>query len=326
LGALVLIALLAAGAVAGYLVGHKRRHAAAPVTFSNSAAINHLQVRYPTPWQLSAAPAVIPGMSFDAPLVLSRPGRDGRLIAGTATGASGPTLLSPSFRQRVAGALPRPDAVRLGTTTAYRYSDVSVRGLSGKLDIYAAPTSAGVATIACEAPATADRAFSTDCSRIAATLRLIGAASYPLGPNAAFASLLSTTFQRLGSDIRAPKAALAAARSASTQAAAAQELSGVYGAAASRLSAGTVPPFATGQRDTIVAALRDCASAYAAAASAARTEAAVPHLNATTYNIERARAASAYRSSQKAVRAAAAALSQALRGLSSLGYTLGGQR
>ena len=52
-----------------------------------------------------------------------------------------------------------------------------------------------MATIACEAPAAADRAFDSDCARIAATLRLIGATAYPLGPNAAFASLLSRTFR-----------------------------------------------------------------------------------------------------------------------------------
>ncbi len=265
-------------------------------------------------------------MSFDAPLVLSRPGREGRLVAGTVSGALGPSLLSQSFRSQVTGDLPRPDTVQLGTTAAYRYSDISVRGESGKLNVYAAPTTAGVATIACEAPAAPDRSFDADCARIAATLRLIGVSTYPLGASPAFASLLSTNFDRLRSDIRDPEAALAAARTASTQAAAAQQLSAAYGAAADRLSGATVPPFATGQRDTIVAALRQCASAYTAAASAARTEAAVPGVNATSYNIQRARAAAAYRGAQKAVGTAAGALSQALRGLSALGYTLVGQR
>jgi hypothetical protein len=265
-------------------------------------------------------------MSFDAPLGLSRPGRDGRLIAGTAANVIGPALVSQSFREQVVGTLPRPDSVRLGTTKAYRYSNVGVRGVNGKLDIYAVPTNAGVATIVCQAPTVADRTFAGECGQIAATLRLIAARPAPLGPNPAFASLLSTTFTRLRSDIQTPEAALTAARSAASQAAAAQRLSTAYGAAAGRLSGATVPSFATAQRDAIVAALRDCASAYAAAAAAARTEAAVPHLNATTYNIERAHAAAAYRGAQKAVTAAAGALSQALRGLSSLGYTLVGQR
>ncbi len=325
LAALVLVALAGAAGVGGYLLGHTHPRSTT-VAYTNSAAVNHIQLRYPAAWELSGASAVVPGMSFDAPVVLSRPGRPGQLIAGTDAGAGGSSLLSPAFRARVQGPLPRPDTVRLGTAEAYRYSGLQVRGLPGPVDVYAVPTSAGVATIACAAPAAPDRSFASDCSRIAATLRLIGVGTYPLGPSPAFAAVLSGTFGRLTSDARGPIAALGAAKTASVQAATEKQLSAAYGAAADRLGGAAVPPNSRDVRDAIVAALRRCASAYGAAASAVAAGAAVPDINATSYNVIRARAAAAYRGAQGAVAAAAAGLSQSLRALSPLGYTLAGQR
>jgi hypothetical protein len=323
-GALVLVALLAAAAVGGYLVGHvrPRGHLAA---FTNSAAVNHIELRYPSTWQLSASPTVVPGMRFDAPLGLSHAGR-GRLTAGTDASAAGPTLLGRSFRARVAGGLPAPEPVRLGTSSAYRYTGVRLRGLSAPLVVYAAPTAAGVATIACWDPSGSDRTFEDDCTRIASTLRLIGTTAYPLGPSPAYATQLSGIFGRLRASLRGPQAALAGAKSASAEAAAAQQLAGAYGAAAAALDHAATPPRAREAQGGIVAALRRCASAYGAVAAAAKAAAAIPPINATSLNTERAAAQAAYGHAAGGVSAASAGLSRALRGLSSLGYTLIGQR
>jgi hypothetical protein len=324
IGVLVLIALLAAAAVGGYLVGHTRPRSQT-VSFTNSAAVNHLQLRYPSTWQLSASATVVPGMRFDAPLVLSHGGR-GRLTAGTDASAAGRTLLARSFRARVVGGLPHPATVRLGGIVAYRYTGVRVRGLSTPVSVYAAPTSAGVATIACWDPTGTDRTFQGDCTRIAATLRLIGARAYPLGPSPGYARLVSNIFGRLRASTRGPLATLAGTRSASTQAGAARQLAGAYGTAADALDGATAPPMARDAQSAVVAALRRCASAYGAAAAAAKTGAAIPPINATSLNAARAAAEAAYRRAGGALGAASAALSQALRGLSSLGYTLSGQR
>jgi hypothetical protein len=324
LGALVLVALIAAAAIAGYLIGHTRpRSRVAALT--NSAAVNHLELRYPSGWELSATPTVVPGMSFDAPLVLTRP-RQGRLSAGTVAAAAGPTLLSRSFRARVSGALPRPQPVRLGAVQAYRYTGVGVRGLSGTLSVYVAPTSAGVATIVCSDPSGGDRAFQTECARIASTLRLIGVRPYPLGPSPDDASLLSATFGRLRASSRGPLAALAGAKTASAQASASQQLAGIYDAAAGQLSGATLSPMVRDAQGAVVAALHRCAGAYRSAAAAAEGAAAIPDINATSLNTARAKAEAAYGRAAGAVTAASGALSQALRGLSSLGYTLVGQR
>jgi hypothetical protein len=264
-------------------------------------------------------------MSFDAPLVLTRP-RQGRLSAGTVAAAAGPTLLSRSFRARVSGALPRPQPVRLGAVQAYRYTGVGVRGLSGTLSVYVAPTSAGVATIVCSDTSGGDRAFQTECARIASTLRLIGVRPYPLGPSPDDASLLSATFGRLRASSRGALAALAGAKTASAQASASQQLAGIYDAAAGQLSGATLSPMVRDAQGAVVAALHRCAGAYRSAAAAAEGAAAIPDINATSLNTARAKAEAAYGRAAGAVTAASGALSQALRGLSSLGYTLVGQR
>jgi hypothetical protein len=265
-------------------------------------------------------------MSFDAPLVLLRAGQ-GELTAGTVAAAGGPTLLSRSFRARLAGPLPPPESVRLGATDAYLYGGLQLRGLSGTLSVYAAPTTAGVATIVCRSGGGAtERTFLTECGRIASTLRLLGVRTYPLGPSRGYAALLSRTFGRLRASARAPLAALAGARIPSTQSAAAKAVAAAYGAAADALSGATVPPMVRDAQAAIVAALRRCAGAYGSVAAAARTAATIPPINATTDNNARAAAAAAYGRASIAVSAAAGGLSHALRSLTSLGYTLAGQR
>jgi hypothetical protein len=264
-------------------------------------------------------------MSFDAPLVLTR-ARQGQLSAGTVAAAAGPTLLSRSFRSRVAGALPAPEPVRLGATQAYRYTGVRVRGLSGTLAIYAAPTADGVATIACWDANGTDRAFQTECARIVSTLRLIGVRSYPLGPSPDDAAFLSATFGRLRASSQGPLATLSGAKTASAQASAAQRLAGIYDAAAGALSGATLSPMERDAQGGIATALSRCAGAYRSAAAAARAAAAVPDINATSLNTARAAAEAAYHRAAGSVSAASAALSQALRGLSSLGYTVAGQQ
>jgi hypothetical protein len=81
-----------------------------------------------------------------------------------------------------------------------------------------------------------------------------------------------------------------------------------------------------GAQAAIVSALRQCAGAYGAVASAAKAAAAIPPINAITDNKARAAAVAAYRRASGSVSAAAGALTQALRALTPLGYTLAGQR
>jgi serine/threonine protein kinase len=307
-GPVVLASLAAAAVVAGFLIGHSSVRGVLD-GFTNSAAVNRLQLRYPSTWELSSALSVVPGMSFAEPLVLTRTPSTRGLTAGMVSDASGPTLLSPSFRARLIGGLPPGDPVRLGATQAYRYIGLRIRGLAGALTLYTAPTSAGVATIACWSATGVDRAFQADCGRVAATLRLVGASSYPLGPSPQYAQLLSTTFQQLRSAVRAPLARLKGRSRGSDRASSEQQLAGAYAGAAGSLASVAVSPVVRDVNGAMVAALRRCADGYARAAAA------------TTSG-----GGAAYTGAAAEIQAASTAMNGALQGLASLGYTLGGQR
>jgi Protein kinase domain len=305
LGAIALVAVLGVAAVVvGFLVGNSGKSSSSP-PFSNSATVAPIQLAYPTGWQLGAALPAVPGLSFTSPMVLGRnPGGAG-LTAGVVAAAAGPTLLAPAFRERLTGALPTPARVRLGSVEAYRYSDLDVAGLAGTVTLYAAPTSSGTVTLACWSSSAAASTFQTDCGQVAATLHLVGATAYPLGPSAAYGQQLSAILDRLGTGTAGPLAALRTARTPAAQSAAARQLAGAYAAAAHSLAGTTVSPLVRDAQSAIVGALTRLSGAYAQAASAAKSG-----------------STSAYSRAGDAVASASASLSDALQSLRGLGYTL----
>jgi Protein kinase domain len=304
-GPIALVAVLGLAAiVVGFLVGNSG-NSSNPPSFTNSATAGPIQVRYPTGWQVGAALPAIPGISFTSPVVLGQSPGGAGLTAGVVAAAAGPTLLAPTFRAKVTGALPTPTPVKLGTVEAYRYSDLQVAGLPGTVTLYAAPTSAGTVTLACWSSSAAASTFRTDCGEVAATLRLLGATAYPLGPSAAFGQQLSATVNRLRTDTAGPLAALGAAKTPSAQATAAQQLAAAYAAAAHSLSGTTVSPLLRDAQDAIAGALTRLSGAYTQAAAAAKSG-----------------STPAYKRAGHAVESASASLSGALQSLHGLGYTL----
>jgi hypothetical protein len=301
----ILVAVLGVAAiVVGYLVGTSGSSSNSP-SFSNSATVGPIQLRYPTGWQLGAALPAIPGMSFTSPVVLGRSPGGAGLTAGVVDAAAGPTLLAPGFHARLAGALPTPAPVQLGSVEAYRYSDLQVTGLPGTVTVYVAPTSAGTVTLACWASNTAASTFQTDCGEVAATLRLIGASAYSLGPSAAYGHQLSATLDRLRTDTAGPLAALHSASTPAAQAAAARQLAGAYTVAAHSLSGTTVSPLLRDAQSAIVGALTKLSAAYSQAASAAKSG-----------------STSGFNQAGQAIGNASTTLSGALQSLRGLGYTL----
>jgi serine/threonine protein kinase len=300
----ILLVLAAAAVVLGFLLGNSGTGGSSP-SFANSATAGPIQLRYPSGWQLGGSLPALPGTSFGNQVVLDRsPGAEG-LTAGTVATAGGPTLLAPSFRARLAGALPPPAAVRLGTVEAYRYSDLQVRGLAGTVTVYAAPTSAGVVTIACLSSSAAAGSFLTDCGQVAATLRLLGVTAYPLGPSAVYGHQLSLAFDRLRAATTGPLAALHAANTPRAQAAAARQVARAYAAAAQSLSGANVSPQLRDAQSAIVGALTHLAAAYSQAAAAAQSG-----------------STAAYNRAGQAIGTASAALGASLRALDGLGYTV----
>jgi hypothetical protein len=303
----LVIVLSAAAIVAGLLVGGSGGSTNTPsVTLGSSATIGHLQLRYPSSWQIGSSAPGLPGVTFADPIVLTPSHGGAQLVGGEVGDATGSTLLPASFRSKVQGSLPAPVPVTFGNLQAYRYSDLHVSGLDAPVTLYAVPTSAGVATIACWGTAHLSPSFATQCSQVTATLRLLNAAPYPLGPYASYARLLTSTFTTLHSATATPLPQLKSASTPSAQASAASRLATAYAAAASTLSRSAVSPMARDAHNALVAALKQISTGYANAASAAASS-----------------SSSAYSSAGQQINAGSTALSSALHQLSQLGYKVG---
>jgi hypothetical protein len=295
--ALAVLAVAVLAAAVGLLLGGGS--SGSGDTFGNSASAGNIELSFPATWQRLAGAPAIPGLTFSQPLALvlgppasaSNASSSQRLIAGEVS-ASGPSLLPAAFAATVSGALPRPEPVRLGALQAYRYRGLSVRGLAGPLTLYAAPTANGVATVACLSPSTAGA--TTQCSQIAATLKLNGTTAFELAPSPQYAAALGRVFGTLNGAAAAGAASLGAASSASGQAAAAARIAAAYSSASSALARLTASPAVQSLNASVAGSLASVARDYAALASAARAGDEGAYARAVrTVAGDRARAASA---------------------------------
>jgi hypothetical protein len=294
-GGFALAALAAAvvAAAVGFLLGGGS--SGSGEAFSNSASAGYLELSFPGGWQHVASAPAIPGLAFSQPLALAPTATGGasgeRLVAGEVS-ASGPSLLPPTFTSTLSGAPPHPETVQLGTLEAYRYSGLSVRGLSGPLTLYTVPTSRGVATIACLGTATGTA--SAQCAQIAATLKLNGTTAFGLAPSPQYAAALHGVFATLHSAAGAGAASLRAATSAAAQAAAASQLAAAYSSASSALARLTASPAVQSLNASLAGSLGALARGYSALAAAARGGEVGAYAAATRAIAgDRARAASA---------------------------------
>ena len=160
-------------------------------------------------------------------------------------------------------------------------------------------------TLACWSSDAAADTFQTDCGQVAATLRLLGATAYPLGPSAAYGHQLSATLDRLRSDTTGPLADLHAANTPAAQAAAARQLAAAYAVAAHSLGGATVSPLLRVAQSAIVGALARLSGAYTQVAAAAKSG-----------------SSTAYNRAGQAVESGSATLGAGLQSLRGLGYTL----
>jgi hypothetical protein len=167
--------------------------------------------------------------------------------------------------------------------------------------VYAAPTTAGVATVACLSKDSASLAAT--CDQIANTMKLSSGKPLPLGPSKDYAAAISKT---LGTLAKADKSGLSKLRSAKTpraQASAARSLSAAYGKAAKTLAGQDLSPADRGVNALMVKALRQTSAAYAKAAKAAA-----------------AKSKSGFSSANGAVGKGRQAVADALKGLQAAGY------
>jgi hypothetical protein len=264
--ALAAVVALAA-AVGGFLAGSSGSSKSDVPANNSSASAGPLTVTHPDSWQRQSSPPPIPGYTFKEPIALapkSGGSAAGSLTAGTVA-ASNAALLPAPFQKALGGNPPKPDAVKLGDLQAYRYRDVKPQGSGNAYTIYAAPTTAGVATIACSGQSAS---FQQECERVASTLTLTGAKSYPLGVPPDYAQGLNAALGKLTSGRNAALARMRAAKKPVAQAAAARQAAAAYGAAA-RSHPGSVPPQVGLADATILSGIRLGQRGYLALAGAA---------------------------------------------------------
>ena len=152
------------------------------------------------------------------------------VVAGLADkSAANPALLSqkvvkanggtPSGRQTVAAA---------GGAQAYKYAGVNVGG-GKQATFYVVPTSSGVATLACSAPA-------ATCDSIASTAKVTAGKTFPLGPSKAYATRFDKALSTLAGKESGGSVVAEPRRHRPAQASATARLAGAYSAAARSLA------------------------------------------------------------------------------------------
>jgi hypothetical protein len=293
IGLALLVAALAGGFLAGKGGGGSDDSVAAA---ENVNAAGALELGYPDGWRRAGSPPEIPGLRLESPIALSKGGGAGNALQAGMTSATGPSLLPAAFLRRLDDEPARDDAVRLGDLDAYRYRDLRPEGFDGRLTVYAAPTTEGVATVACSATAAASGSFLPECEDVAGELKLIEGEAFALGADKDYLAKLDRSMQRLNRDRERGSAALRRAKGQAGQAQAAASLSQAYGRARRSLRGGQVSPAVRGAAASVQSALARSQAAYARLAGAARRG-----------------NSGAYRAARNAARKADAALQDALR-------------
>ncbi|CAA9473692.1 MAG: hypothetical protein AVDCRST_MAG65-949, partial [uncultured Solirubrobacteraceae bacterium] len=299
-------AAMLAGLVLAVSADEPAQPAAQTIPSSRQLAAGDMRISYPSTWQPARSGAVAARLSLTAPVALApRPGveaqPDSRLVAGMAA-LTGPSLLSPALERRLEGVM--PEAVRLGEHEALRYRDVPLGGRDVDATLYAVPTTAGVATIACFSPRFIDT-LAGQCESMATTMTLARADSLPLGPNVAYGRLVDGIVTRADSARWRGRAQLSYAKRSQGQGRRAAALAMTFRRSAARLAASGPQAGTAVIHEDLVGALRGVRNAYEALATAANR-----------------RDRPGYNAARRLVSEREAALSQALKRMSELGYRL----
>jgi hypothetical protein len=290
--AALLVAVVAAGFLIGRASGGGSAEEAAPVA-SNVNSAGPLELRYPEGWQRAQEPLSIPGLPIRTPIAIRETGgRSGPSVVAGMTGASGPTLLPDGFLRRLDQAPPRDDAVELGDLDAYRYRGLQPEGFDGRLTLYVAPTTAGVATVACSGAST----FLPACEDVADGIKLIRGELFPLGADKRYLAKLDSTMEKLNSARARQVRDLRRAKTQARQARAVRALADSYRRARRSLQGLSVSPAVRSASTSVRTALAKTEATYGRLAAAARNG-----------------RAQGYNAARRDVQAGEAALKRALR-------------
>jgi hypothetical protein len=296
-GLLVLAVLAVGGLVLGGALGGDDDVASKAATRQVTAG--PVALRVPSGWTTERNAASIPGLRLEnATTLRSGAGpRAGDLTVGAA-GAVGASLLPSGFVRRLGGALPEPETVALGELEAYRYAGLRPEGFDGRLDLYTVPTTEGVATVVCAAPASGGGVFRAACDQAAASMTLEGGEAFALGRDEAYDRALGRVIGKLNRARSRQVRELRRAKTAAGQARRADALARTYASAAVELGKARVSPALAPAHRDLRGALRRAAGAYRRVAGAARRE------NVAAYNRARTDVKRADTAIQRALRSA----------------------
>jgi hypothetical protein len=152
----------------------------------------------------------------------------------------------------------------------YRYRDLRPKGYDGRLTVYVAPTTLGVARISCAATAATAKTFLPDCESVAGGIALTNGDTFPLGADQDYLDKLSSTIDDLNAAVKRDSATLRKAKKRAGQASAANALAADYGKAAKSLAGLEVSPAVADAADAVRRALVQTQKAYKSLASAAK--------------------------------------------------------
>jgi hypothetical protein len=262
----------------------------------------------PTGWSKLGAVPQIPGLGLASPVAFAPGGKDGgdAVVLGIVPkAAANSTLLSQAFIT-AAGSLPAKEAVQSqGGIQGYRYRNVKLQGFARPVTVYVAPTTAGVATLACLSTPAGASTFAPTCDATANTMQLVSGKSFPVGPSQDYAKTVGGVLGTLKGAAKAGQGKLGAATTPNAQAAAARQLGAAYAKAAKALGGLALSPADTLANAKLAGALQATAAAYGTAAKAADK-----------------RDKGAFSKASKAVVAGQRSVTAALAGLKSAGYNV----
>ncbi len=266
--AAVLLAVVALGFVVGHSSGGSERPSPAA---DRVAAAGPLRLGFPDSWRRAPDPPAVPGVKLMDPIALSQRGRPGGegLTAGT-TDATGPALLSPELVDRLGHLPARNDAVKLGNLDAYRYEGLRLAGFNGRVTLYVAPTTEGVATVACASTAGDALAFLPKCESVAGGLKLIRGRAFALGADPHYLARLDRAMAQLNTDRRRDAPRLRTAKKRGDQANVARSLAMDYRRAQRSLGGTAVSPAVRDASESVRAALARTDMAYGRLAAGAQ--------------------------------------------------------
>jgi hypothetical protein len=291
--------------IVGFLIGHSGGGGdKATPTGGRAVTAGALEFNTPEAWRASPRPASVPGLTFEGGATTVAPGADpgnGTMSTGF-TDATGPALLPSGLLEALGEPPALTDQVKLGELAAYRYRNLKPDGFDQNLSMYVIPTTEGVATVACAAPAAKASAFLADCEGAATSLVLTTGDPYPLGVDQDYLDTLDQTVSGVNSERNTRLGALRRAKTGPGQARAAKSLQTVYTAAAKAMGGVELSPAFVPANAKLADAFRATAAAYGRMAAGAR-----------------ANSASRYNRGRRAVSSGEKAVTAALKGLENVG-------